>query len=83
MKITVRVDGREASPDHLGNAVEDAIVTKVKEQMTQKLSNLRCPEHDQVPTLEFEGSSMKGMKIRIRACCDYMRQEAEQALNQK
>jgi len=35
------------------------ILAKVKEQMTQKLSNLRCPDHNQAPKLEFEGDSLK------------------------
>ncbi len=83
MKIQLKIDGRDASPDRLGTAVEDAVIAKVKEQMTQKLANLRCPEHGQVPKLEIEGHSLKGLKIQIRACCDYMRQEAQQVLNQK
>ncbi len=51
--------------------------------MTQKLANLRCPQHDQAPKLEIEGDSLKSLKIRIRACCDYMRDEAQRVLNQK
>lgn len=83
MKIQLKIDGRDASPEKIGAAVEDAVLAKVKEQMTQKLANLRCPQHDQVPKLEMEGNSLKNLKIQIRACCDYMRGEAQRALNQK
>lgn len=67
----------------MGPAVEDAILAKVKEQMTQKLADLRCPQHDQVPKLEIEGNSLKSLKIKVHACCDYMSGEAQRALTQK
>jgi len=83
MQIKLRINGRDASPDNVGSAVEDAILAKVKEQMTQKLSNLRCPDHNQAPEPEFEGDSLKNLKIQIRACCGWMREEAQRVLNQK
>ncbi len=83
MQIKLKIDGRDASPNNAGNAVEDAILAKVKEQMTQKLSNLRCPDHNQAPKPEFEGDSLKNLKIQIRACCGWMREEAQRVLNQK
>ncbi len=52
----------DASSNNVGTAVEDAIVAKVQEQMTQKLANLRCPQHDQVPKLTIEGNSLKSLK---------------------
>lgn len=83
MKIQLKIDGHNASSNNVGAAVEDAIVAKVKEQMTQKLANLRCPQHDQVPKLEIEGNSLKSLKIQVHACCDYMRGEAQRVLNAK
>ncbi len=72
MNIKLKINGREVSSDNLG-----------KEQMTQKLSNLRCPEHNQTPKLEIEGDSIQNLKIRFRPCCEWMREEAERVMNQK
>jgi hypothetical protein len=46
IQIKLQIKGRDASPGNVGSAVEDAILLKVKEQMMQKLSNLRCPDHN-------------------------------------
>lgn len=83
MNIKLKIDGRDASPDRLGSAVEDAVLAKIKEQLTQKLSGLRCPEHNQVPTLEFGGNSLSDLKLQIRSCCQSMREEAQRRLSQK
>jgi len=83
MNIKLKINGRDASPDSLGSAVEDAVLAKIKEQMTQKLSGLQCPEHNQAPKLEFEGNSLGDLKIQIRPCCEWMREEAQRRLNQK
>ncbi len=83
MNIKLKINGREVSSDNLGSAVEGAVLAKVKEQMTQKLSNLRCPEHNQTPKLEIEGDSIQNLKIRFRPCCEWMREEAERVMNQK
>jgi hypothetical protein len=83
VNIKLKINGRDASPDKLGSTVEDAVFAKVKEQMAQKLSNLRCPEHNQSPTLEFEGDSLINLKVQIRPCCEWMREEAARVLNQK
>ena len=83
MKIQLKIDGHDASSNNVGTAVEDAILAKVREQMTQKFANLRCPRHDQVPKLTIEGNSLKSLKIQVHACCDYMKGEAQRALNEK
>lgn len=58
MNIKPKINGREVSSDNLRSAFEGAVLAKVKEQMTQKLSNLRCPEHNQTPKFEIAGDSI-------------------------
>ncbi len=79
MNIKLKINGRDVPSDNLGTAVEDAVLAKVKEQMTKKLSNLRCPEHNQTPKDEIEGDSLKNLKVHFRPCCE----EAARVLNQK
>jgi hypothetical protein len=75
MNIKLKINGREVSSDNPGSAVEGAVLAKVKEQMTQKLS--------QTPKFEIEGDSIQNLKIHFRPCCEWMREEAERVLNQK
>lgn len=63
MQIKLKINGRPGSPENFGTAVEDAVFTKIKEQMTQKLANIRCPDHNQSPKLEFQGDSLKNTKF--------------------
>jgi hypothetical protein len=83
MNIKLKINGHGASTDNVGSSVEDAILAKIKEQLTQKLAGVRCPDHGQSPKLEFEGDSIKNLKIQIRACCGWAREEAQRVLNQK
>lgn len=69
MNIKLKINGRE------GSAVEGAVLAKVKEQMTQKLS--------QTSKFEIAGDSIQNLKIHFRPCCEWMREEAERVLNQK
>jgi hypothetical protein len=83
MNIKLKVNGHGTSTDNAGSAVEDAIMAKIKEQLTEKLAAVRCPDHGQSPKLEFEGDSIKNLKIQIKACCGWAREEAQRVLNQK
>ena len=83
MNIKLKINGRDTSPDGLGIAVEDAVLAKVKSQMTEKLKDVRCPEHGQAPKLEFSGDSLKTLKIQMHPCCEWMREETQRLLNQK
>jgi hypothetical protein len=83
MNIKLKINGHGTESDTVGSAVEDAIMAKIKGQLTEKLAAVRCPEHGQSPKLEFEGDSIKNLKIQIRACCGWAREEAQRILNQK
>jgi hypothetical protein len=83
MNIKLKINGHGTESDNVGSAVEDAIMAKIKGQLTEKLTAVRCPEHGQSPKLEFEGDSIKNLKIQIRACCGWAREEAQRILNQK
>lgn len=83
MNIKLKVNGHDTSTDNVGSSVEEAILAKVKEELTHKLAGVRCPEHGQSPKLEFSGTSLKDLKIQIQACCGWAREEAQRLLNQR
>jgi hypothetical protein len=48
--------------------VENA-VNQFKERTESKIRDLRCPDHNQPPRLQFHGSSLKNINIQMSACC--------------
>jgi hypothetical protein len=82
-KFNVKINGRDVIGGGIGTAVEDEVLIKTKEQMAAKVAGIRCPEHGQVPQLEFEGDGLSTMKVRIKACCELQRQRAEAALSSR
>jgi len=82
-KFNVKISGRDVIGSGIGTAVEDEVFKKTKDQMAAKLEGLHCPEHGQVPRLEFEGDGLSSMKVRIKACCELQRQRAEEVLSSR
>jgi len=82
-KFNVKINGRDVIGGGIGTAVEDEVFKKTKDQMAAKVEGLCCPEHGQVPRLEFEGDGLSSMKVRIKACCELQRQRAEAALSSR
>jgi hypothetical protein len=80
VKFNFKINGHQVSGGKIGNAIEDEIFSKVKEQMAAKMEDLRCPEHDRAPQLEFEGDGLSTMKIRLKTCCESQRKKAVAAL---
>jgi len=83
MNIKLKINGRDASPDGLGAAVEDAVLAKVKYQMTERLKDVCCPEHGRAPKVEFSGDPLKNLKMQTHPCCAWMREETQRLPNQK
>jgi hypothetical protein len=82
IKIKLKINGR----DVIGGgrtAMEDEIFKSTKEQMAETVKGIRCPEHDQVPQLEFEGDGLNTMKLRIKTCCELQRRRTEAALSSR
>jgi hypothetical protein len=82
MKIQFKIKAgqQQGSSESVGEMMDRVGVEQIREQMRKKLEGLRCPEHDQVPQLEITGSSLKDLKVNIRACCDALRARAARAL---
>jgi hypothetical protein len=80
LNFKFKVSTGQGSSESVGETIEILGVEQIREQMQKKMEGLRCPEHDQVPQLEFSGTGLKDLKINIRACCDTMRVRAAQAL---
>lgn len=49
--------------------VTKAAFKNTVEQWRQKLSMVRCPTHDQHPTLRVTGQSQAKLNLEIEGCC--------------
>ena len=83
MQLKFKLDGREIAGGNLEAALEEIAFLKTKEQLRAKVADVRCPEHNQTPQLEFDGSSGQAMKVRIKTCCETLRGLAVAAMNAK
>jgi hypothetical protein len=45
-------------------------VEEFKQQTLRKLADVRCPDHHKPPHLEFHGSTLRDVTIRMKACCE-------------
>jgi hypothetical protein len=83
MQIKFKIGGHDVAAGKLEESIEDAAFKQVKEQMSAKIAAVRCPEHAQPPQLEFDGASLKTIKVKIKACCETCRGLAVAAMNAK
>jgi hypothetical protein len=45
-------------------------VDEFKRLTLGKLDGLRCPEHRRAPRVDFQGSTLQTITIRMSGCCD-------------
>jgi hypothetical protein len=45
-------------------------IEEFKHRTLSKLNGLRCPEHRQPPRVEFRGTTLQSITIRMSGCCD-------------
>ena len=83
MQIKFKIGGKDVGSGKLESTIEDAALQKVKEQLSAKIAAVRCPEHAQPPVLDFEGDSLKSLKVKIKACCETCRGLAAAAISAK
>jgi len=64
-----------ACPNRLDDGLED-----FKRATARKLAGVRCPFHRQPPRLQFAGSSLRDVTIRLSGCCQTLMTLANRAV---
>jgi hypothetical protein len=82
-KIKLTVGGKEVSPENFGSAMKAQVFEHLKDSITKKLSQIKCPEHGGVPKVTAEGNSLDNVKWQISGCCEKLREEALKAIPKK
>ena len=53
-------------------------------QLTQhKLEGVRCPDHRQPPRVQFQGSTLRDISIRMSGCCAKLADLANRAIAER
>ncbi len=59
---------------------DSAAVEQFKYRTLEKLREVRCPVHRQVPRVRFDGSGIRDIRINVSGCCDRLIRIANRAI---
>jgi hypothetical protein len=79
-KLTFEINGRPVQTNQLANAFEKAVFETVRDQITRKLSRIRCPDHGSAPTVVATGRSVSELTFKVSGCCQKLIDQATTAL---
>jgi hypothetical protein len=55
-------------------------VEEFKRRTLDKLNDVRCPDHNQAPRLNFRGATLRDVSIQMSACCEKLAEIANQKI---
>ena len=55
-------------------------VEEFKQQTLRKLQDLECPDHHQIPRLNFRGATLQDVSIQMKTCCEKLAALANQKI---
>ena len=58
-------------------------VQKFKDRTRRKLAEVRCPDHRQPPRLDFRGSTLQDVSIKMSGCCAKLIDLANRAIAER
>ncbi len=67
--ISFEIGGKKVNPNNIGDALEKAILQSVVENITKKLSTVRCAEHGRQPQVKVKGHSTDKLSFEVKGCC--------------
>jgi hypothetical protein len=59
---------------------EDPAIEQFKNRTLDKLREVRCPVHRQLPRVRFEGSDIRDIRINMSGCCSRLIKLANKAI---
>jgi hypothetical protein len=74
--ISFEIGGRKVSASQFGNALEQAVLQQVTENIKNSLSSVRCKEHGQRPKIKVKGQKIDNLTFEVEGCCQVLIDEA-------
>jgi hypothetical protein len=63
--ITFEFNGRKVRPDQMKDALERAMLERVRDQLVRKVGSVRDPETGAAPKLRVTGRRLDDLKIEV------------------
>lgn len=70
ISVDFKLNGKKVNPNNIGDLISKSIFEVISKDIKQKLSSVRCPEHNQYPKITVEGKSIDKLSFNIGGCCD-------------
>jgi len=81
IRLTYEVDGRiYDDPSKAMDALTASLFQEVGKEVAEHLRAVKCPEHDEHPTVTVVGTSADQIDLRVSGCCDRLVEAAERAV---
>ncbi|MEJ1342703.1 MAG: hypothetical protein RPU64_11255 [Candidatus Sedimenticola sp. (ex Thyasira tokunagai)] len=79
--ISFEVNGRKVSPNNIGNALEAAMLSSVKDSISKSVGSIRCAEHNQKPKIKAKGRSIDSLSLEVTGCCDALIEQVKKKIS--
>ena len=63
--ISFEINGRRVNPNHMGNALEQALLSSIKDEVTRKVRSIRDPVTGERPKIKVKGRSLDNLSFEI------------------
>ena len=63
--ISFEINGRKGNPNQIGNALEQALLSSIKDEVTQKVRSIRDPKTGERPKIKVKGRSIDSLSFEI------------------
>ena len=76
------IDGRELSPESLGDPMECAILADIKEHAEAAVTRIQCPDHGETARrVTAAGPSLDELQLIVEGCCESLAEAIERTLH--
>lgn len=83
IRVSYEVNGRRFSnPRNAAEALTQALMREVGEEVAREIGSVRCPRHGTTPEARIVSSGRETMEIHLSGCCDELVDAARGRLRQ-
>jgi hypothetical protein len=65
MDISFEINGRRVNPNQMGNALEQALLSSIKDEVTRKVRSICDPVTGERPKIKVKGRSLDNLSFEI------------------
>lgn len=81
LELYFELNGRRVDSRNIGGAIEKATLQIVKEHITKKVGDARCPDHRSGAKIVAKGRDLSNLTFDVSGCCDKLIEEVKRKLS--